>query len=103
MSEYDGVDSARTEHSIEWTASLTYGGHLWAESCPYCGNDRVFNITYEETAQVVTSGVESEDNPDQARYEPDDRGASRLQRVTCNSCYAVLLDRQTPQNEGPRP
>ena len=102
MSEYDGVDSARTEHSIEWTASLTYGGHLWAEPCPFCANSRVFNITYEETAQVVASGVESEDNPDQHRYDPDDRGASRLQRVTCNSCHAVLLDRQTPQNEGPR-
>ena len=101
MSEYDGVDKVTTEHTISWKARLTYGGDLWAEACPYCGNETVFNTTQSETAQVVTTGQTDAESGEMTRYEPDDRAAHRLFRVVCNDCGAVLLDRNTPENEGP--
>ena len=101
MSEYDGVDSASTAHTIEWRARLTYGGHLWAEPCPYCGNETLYNVTATEFIQVVTTDQESAEDPDLTRYEPDDRGSDRLVRVTCGECAAVLLDRDNPADMGP--
>jgi len=101
MSKYDGVDEVTTNHTISWNARLTYGGHLWAEPCPYCGQSAIFNVTATEYIQTVTTGAESGDNPDLTEHEPDDRGSDRLRRVSCGECRAVLLDRDNPGATGP--
>jgi len=101
MSGFDGVDVVTTNHTISWNARLTYGGHLWAEPCPYCGQETIYNVTASEHIQVVTSGQESAEDPDLVRYDPDDRGSDRLRRVSCGECHAVLLDRDDPGATGP--